>query len=278
MDLSTHPLALVFGLLLGPALCAGLACLWGARRGRLGIVGALGIALGYLGGHAASLGGWPSLPPATSSEALWWTGALGGLCALIALRLARTWMLAVVGALAGAGVAALLLRARLADMGAGECALELGGSALAAAGGLLALERAAERARGAETAVLSALMAIATLACVGLTGSVTYAQFGASLAAVLVAAVVAGWLARGADFSRALAPLAVVQVLALALAASHFSSLPSAARWALACAPACLLLVGSPAARWRWVALAVPLGVALALAWQQHAASASSYP
>ncbi|MBM3987365.1 MAG: hypothetical protein FJ294_05350, partial [Planctomycetes bacterium] len=152
MDFSTHPLALGFGLLLGPALCAGCACLWGARRGRLGVVGALGVALGYLAGHAASLGEWPSLPPATSSEALWWTGAIGGLCALVSLQLRQTWMVAALGALASAGAAALLLRARLGDMGAGELALELGGSALAAGSGVLALERVAERARGGEAA------------------------------------------------------------------------------------------------------------------------------
>ncbi|MFM7299338.1 MAG: hypothetical protein ACKO4Q_19200 [Planctomycetota bacterium] len=276
MDLSTHPLLLSFGLLLGPALLAGLACLWGARRGRLGVVGALGLALGYLGGHAATLGGLPPLPPATSNEALFWTAALGGLCALLALRVRGALAMALLAGCGGAGAAGLLLRARLGDMALAELALELGGSALAAAAGVLALERLAERERGAENAALSAVLASATAACVGLTGSVTYAQFGASLAAVLVAALVAGWLARGADFSRALGLLAVVQVLALALAGSQFSSLPTAARWALACAPACLLAAPLASARWRWIALAVPLVVALVLAWQQHAARASS--
>ncbi|MBM3989454.1 MAG: hypothetical protein FJ298_00445 [Planctomycetes bacterium] len=276
MDLSTHPLWALFGLLLGPALCAGGACLWSARRGRHGALGVLGVVLGYLAGHAWSLGEWPSLPPATSSEALWWTGAIGGLCALVSLRPRRTWMVA---ALASAGAAALLLRARLGDMGAGELALELGGSALAAGSGVLSLERVAERARGVEAVGLSALVVIATLACVGLTGSFLYAQFGASLAAVLLGAFVAGTPPRGVDVSRALVPMAVVQVLALSLAASHFSSLPSPARLALACAPACLSLIGGAATRWRVAVLAVPLGVALALAWQQHEASmSSSYP
>ena len=275
MDLSTHPLALALGLLLGPALLAGLACLWGARRGRLGAVGALGLVLGYLAGHAASLGGLPSLPPATSNEALFWTAALAGVCALVSGFAQRPWALAGLGGLAGAGVAAVLLRARLGDMAAVELASELGGSAVAAGLGILGFERLAERERGAQVAAMAAGLAAATAACVGLTGSVVYAQFGASLTAVLVAALVAGLLAPGAEFGRALAPLAVLQVLALALAASQFSSLPPLARWSLACAPACTLVP----LRWRWLPLAVPLAVALALAWQQHAASASSsYP
>lgn len=276
MDLSTHPFVLALGLLLAPALLAGLACLSGARRGRLGALGALGVAVGYAVGHGASLGGLPGLPPATSNEALFWCGALGGACALASCFVRRAGAQAALAALGGALAAALLLRARLSDMSASELALELLGTALAVGLGTLALERVAARARGPEAAGLAAVMAIAAAACVGLTGSVIYAQFAASLAAVLVAALVAGWLARGADFTGAVASLAVLQVASLALAASHFSSLPPVARWALAFAPACTLAATRGGALGRWVALAAALGCALALAWKQHAASASS--
>lgn len=276
MDLSTHPLVLALGLLLVPALLAGLVCLWGARRGRLGAIGALGVALGYAIGHAASLGGLPGVSPATSNEALFWTGALGGVCALSSCFVRRIAVRAALAGLGGALVAALLLRARLGDMGAMELVVELFGTALAAGLGTLALERVAERARGPEAAGLAAVLAIAAAACVGLTGSVIYAQFAASLASVLVAALVAGWIGRDADFRGAIAPLAAIQVASLALAASHFSSLPPLARWALAFAPACTLAGGRWGALGRWLALAAALGCALALAWQQHAESAAS--
>ncbi len=273
MDLSTPPLVLALGLLLVPAVLAGLACLWGARRGQLG---ALGVAVGYAVGHGASLGGLPGVPPATSNEALFWCGALGGAYALVSCFVRRLGARAALAALGGALAAALLLRARLSDMSAPELALELLGTALAAGLGTLALERVAERERGPEAALLAAVMAIATAACVGLTGSVIYAQFAASLTAVLVAALVAGWLARGADYTGAVASLAVLQVASLALAASHFSSLPPVARWALTFAPACTLAATRGGALGRWVALVAALGFALALAWKQHAASASS--
>ncbi len=281
MDLSTHPIALALGLLVFPALVAGLACLWGARRGAVGGWGASGLALGYFVGHCATLGGLPALPPATSNDALAWTVAL----ALGATLVGRRWGgigFGAAAAVAGAGGALVLLRQQVGGMGALELVRDVGGAGLAVALGTIGME-SASREEGGGGFLLAALSA-AVAAAAALTGSLTYGQFGATLAAVCVAAAVAGRLGSGADFSRSIALVAVAQSVLLGLAAERFSSLPPGARWCLAAAPACLVWGGraEPCIRrrvLRWVWLALPLLIALALAWMHHRErSQSSYP
>lgn len=284
MDLSTHPAALALGLLLIPALVAGFACLWGARRGAVGGWGASGLALGYFLGHSATLGGPPGLPPTTSNDALAWIVPL----ALAATLSGRRWgsvAFVMAAALAGSGGALVLLRQQVGGMGAWELARDVGGTGLAVALGTLGLERAA-REEGGGSALLAAALCAAVAGAAALTGSLTYGQFGASLTAVCVAAAVAGRIARGADFARSIALVAVAQSALLALAAERFSSMPPGARWCLAAAPACLAWVGpGPSDRTtrrrvlRWAFLGLPLLIALTLAWvHHHERSQSAYP
>jgi hypothetical protein len=290
MDLSTHPALLVTALLLAPATVAGVALLFGVRRSPqrfAGWLGAVGVVLGYAIGHAASLDRLPGLPPASSNESLGFAALVVGAGALVAARwksgLARWVVLGVFQAAA----TALLLRTQLASLGASAlaayAALALGGTATVA----LAVERLGERTRGPGVPLLLWAAVSACAAGIALTGSAKYAQFTASLAAVLGAAAVVGVLVREARFAGGTLAFAAAQLSLLALAATQFSELPRDAGAALALAPLAPALLpadwlSTRSVRVRWsvlaLSLALPLAFALARCWSVHAASsASSY-
>jgi hypothetical protein len=288
MDLSTHPALLVTALLLAPATVAGVALLVGVRRGpgRLaGALGAAGVVLGYAVGHAASLDRLPSLPPASSNEGLGFAALVVGIGALVAARVklaALRW--AVIG-LFQVAATALLLRNQLGTLGPAALALHAAFAFGATATVALASERFAERTRGPGAPLL--LWAVVT-ACAGgiaLTGSAKYAQFAASLAAVLGAAAVVGVFVRDARFAGGTSHFVVAQLTLLALAATQFSELPLDAGVALALAPLAPALLPArtlagrtTVARWSLLALtlALPLSYVLWRCWQVHSASAAS--
>lgn len=288
MDLSTHPALLVTALLLVPATVAGVALLVGARRSperSVGALGAVGMVLGYAAGHAASLDRMPTLPPASSNEGLGFAALIVGIGALVAARVkARALRWGVIGLFQVAAVA-LLLRTQLATLGPAAIALHVALAFGATATVALASERFAERTRGAGAPLLLWAAVTSCAAGIALTGSAKYAQFAASLAAVLGAAAVVGVLVRDARFAGGTSHFVVAQLALLALAATQFSELPLDAGVALALAPlapallpARTLAARTPVARWSLLAftLALPLGYALWRCWQVHSASAAS--
>lgn len=288
MDLSTHPALLVTALLLAPATVAGVALLVGVRRSpeRLaGALGAAGVVLGYVVGHAASLDRVPTLPPASSNESLGFAALIVGIGALVAARVRPAVLRWVVIGLFQLAATALLLRTQLGTLGFAALALHVvvafGGAATVA----LASERLGERTRGPGAPLLLWAAVTACAGAIALTGSAKYAQFGASLAAVLGAAAVVGVLVREARFAGGTSNFAVAQLALLALAATQFSELPLDAGVALALAPlapallpARTLAARATVARWSLLALslALPLGYALWRCWQVHSASAAS--
>ncbi|MCY3003888.1 MAG: hypothetical protein NTV21_18995 [Planctomycetota bacterium] len=288
MDISTHPALLVTALLLAPATVAGVALLVGVRRSpeRLaGALGAAGVVLGYVVGHAASLDRLPTLPPASSNESLGFAALIVGIGALVAARVERVALRWTVIGLFQVAATALLLRTQLGTLGPAALALHVAVAFGGAATVALASERFGERTRGPGAPLLLWAAVTACAGCIALTGSAKYAQFGASLAAVLGAAAVVGVLVRQARFAGGTSNFAVAQLALLALAATQFSELPLDAGAALALAPlapallpARTLAARTPVARWSLLALslALPLGYALWRCWQVHSASAAS--
>lgn len=287
MDLSSHPGLLLSGLLLGPAIVAGLCFLAGARRAGHAVawLGALGFALGYLAGHWASLSDWPSLPPASSNESLWHAGAVAALGALASGRVPSRWAQFALVGLFHCAALALLMRNQLADLPGGEVAGLFGFGFVGPSAVAVLFDRFAERERGAGAPLALWGVATACAGAVALTGSAVYAQFSASLAAVLGAAVVVGLLYREASFTRGLALAVVPHAALLAFAGANFSELPRSASALLLLAPLAVLAlppaflerlpraarIAAPLA-----ATALPLAAALFLCWQAHRASSES--
>ena len=288
MDLSSHPALLVTALLLAPATVAGVANLAAVKRHperRAGAVGAFGMVLGYAVGHAASLDRLPSLPPASSNESLGYAALAVGLGALVAARVASLGLRWGVIGVFQLAATALLLRTQLGSLGpmalALHAAFAFGGAATVA----VAVERFGERTRGPGAPLVLWTAVSACAAAIALTGSAKYAQFTASLAAVLGAAAVVGVLVREARFAGGTLSFAAAQLALLALAATQFSGLPLDAGIALALAPLAPALVPAP-----WLArqsslvrsaaltltLLGPLAYALGRAWSVHAASAAN--
>lgn len=277
------PLLFTLGALFVPAAVAGVV-LFAARKLRasdaLGWSGALAVGLAYPLGHRSSLEHWPAWNPASANEALLWTGVLAALGAAVAARLPRAASSALLGATAA--LSAWLVTRRVFERSPlGEQVLVL---ALSFAIGALvapAFDRFAERARGASAPLLLWLATSAGAVAMALAGTLVFAQFAASLAAVLGAAVVVALLARDVGFAHGLTAACIVQLSTLCLAAVQLSRLGPTSALLVVLAPLAAFAVpratqGRRALLLRALAVAAPLALAVALAFAGRPA-ASGY-
>ncbi|MCC7014196.1 MAG: hypothetical protein IT454_16680 [Planctomycetes bacterium] len=289
MDLSSPPLHLVLGLLIAPALIASVVMLLSVRKSALrdlGRFGALALGLGYVAGHRASLTEWPAFPPAASGEALLYAGALAGLGGLIAGSVAHRRVALLIVGLFHLGACWLVLRNVLLAMPVHEM-LAFSGVALVLPSSVAVLfDRFAERERGPVAPLVLWMCASAGAGAIALTGSVIFAQFSASLAAVLGAALALCVLVRDVSFARGLTLAALPHAALLAIAAANLSELPQPAVLLLTIAPLAVFAVPAATLRrvstpWRVLIpsllVALPLVAALVVCWLEHAQSANAY-
>jgi hypothetical protein len=282
VDLSDSPIALVLALLLLPAVIAGVGLLLASRRGdrgSAGRLGALAVGLGYVAGHRATLGRWPLWPPASSKEALLYAGAIAALAGMLAGGAMRPATRLAVLAAAQLGAAWLVLRNQVESMALGEAAAIAALVVLVPPAVAGAFERFAEREPGLVAPLALWMVATATAAASALTGSILFAQFGASLAAVIGAAVVLGVLSKSARFSGGALLAANAQIATLVLAAHRLSELPLLPALLLAIAPlgACVAPKSKRNLSLALALTALPLAVALALCWIDHSRRAGPH-
>jgi hypothetical protein len=283
VDPTSRPVLFVLVLLGLPALVGGSLLLAGRKlRGSpaLGWTGALAFGVAYCAGHAVALLRWPGWPPASSNEALFYSGAVIALAAGLAAP-ARVPALGA-AAIRGAGSLAacwLVLHRVLAREPQPRQLLLSFAVFVFAAMVTLRFERVAAAAKGASVPALLWIVAASTAAAIGATGSAEYAQYAACVAAFLGAAAVFGLLARDATFARGAADAALLQLYTIAFAAKLLSDLPLGALGSLIAAPwAAAVLFRPLEARWterrlaaaRFATVAVACGAALAIAYARH--------
>lgn len=276
------PMTVVLVFLL-PATLAGLALVLGAGRrgagsgGRLRArwMGALGVAIGFLAGYVGLLKQVPPLPPHDASAALFHVVAAAGLLAWfdaggpVAVRLA-------VRALVSVGAPALYLKNLVRNWEGAELLQQLGPIALVTFVLWTGMDALARRRPGA--AVPLSLWLGATGLSAGLlwTGAAVNAQLAGTLAAVLGAATVAGWMRSSASLAGGAAGVAAVALTTLAAGGVHLSELPAWSALAFALAPLLAWLVPESeqhparAVVLRLALVAVPVAAGLWLAWENR--------
>ena len=277
MNPTTQPVQFVLYAIFAPAIVSGVLLLLTLNRpGARAWIAALAVGLGYAAGNAANLGLAPPFPPQQSTHAMFYIAFAAALAG--AMRGADA-VPKVIGWLALLAVAAggpwYLLRNLLQRWNSAEIASTLFFTALAIAALTFVLDGWAERRRGAELPlVLWTTTALAAMA-LALSGSLIYAQFGASLAGVLGACIVFTWFARDISYSRGLTAVFAVVFCCFCLAGVLLSSLPRAAGILLFYSPLAAVAVDrGPVARLspragiavRLLAVALIAGVAVLLA------------
>jgi hypothetical protein len=277
MNPTTQPVAFVLYAIFGPAVFAGVLLLltlkWPAGRAW---IAALAVGLGYAIGHAANLGIAPPFPPEQSTHAMFYIAFAAVLAGVMrgadALPKFVGWVALV--AVAG-GAPWVLLRNLLQRWSSGEVASTLFFTALAIVALTYVLDGWAERRRGAELPLVLWTATTFSALALALSGSLIYAQFGASMAGVLGACIVFGWIARDASYARGVTAVFAVVFCCFCLAGVLLSSLPRAAGILLFYAPLAAVAVDrGPVARLspragivvRVVAVALIAGVAVLLA------------
>ncbi len=273
------------------AVAAAVVLLFGRRPGRSGWAGALGVGVGFFVG-AWLLGARPRVPPREDQDR--WLLILLPASVLVEVAAAalgrRPWLAWPLRLAVAAGAAPILLYgssyvAETAGPGSrewtpGQTWLILGGLAAALAVAWALLDRLARRtARGAVPFAL-ALVCAGSGATVMLSGYATGGQLGIPLAAGLAGAAVASFLLQGEPDLRGALGVGVVGLFALLVVGRFFGKLTTANAMLLLGSP---LLLGLPAMpilasigprRRAFVGLSVvalPVALALALAWQQFA-------
>jgi hypothetical protein len=277
MNPTTQPTQFVLYAIFAPAIFSGVLLLltlkWPAGRGW---IAALAVGLGYAAGHAANLGLAPPFPPEQSTHALFYiafaaalAGAMRGADAVPKL----VGWLALVAVAAGAPW--YLLRNLLQRWSSGEIASTLFFTALAIVALTFVLDGYAARRRGAELPLVLWLATAFASVALALSGSLIYAQFGASLAGVLGACIVFTWIAREVSFARGVTAVFAIVFCCFCLAGVLLSSLPRAAGILLFYAPLAAVAVDrGPVARLspraglavRVLAVALIAGIAVVLA------------
>jgi len=287
MNPLSQPVAFVLLAVLAPALVTGLLLLltlkWPSARGW---IGALAVGIGYALGHAANLGLAPPFPPTQSTHALFYIALAAAIAG--ALRGASR-LPSAVGWLAFTAVAAgapwMLLRNVLQRWSAGEVASTLFFIALAIVALVFVLDGWAERRRGVQLPLVLWLTTTLTAVALVLGGNAIYAQFGASLAGVLGACIVFGWIARDVSYARGATIVFAVVLCCFCLAGVLLSNLPRAAGILLFYSPLAAVAVDrGPVARLsprmatvaRLLAVALVAGLAVLLA-QLHRPAPSEY-
>jgi hypothetical protein len=287
MDLF-RPIPFVVYALLVPACIAGVALLVARRSPQaLRFVAALAIGVAFAIGHAINLGAMPSFPPAESTQSLFFVALAAALAGALRASARVPSALAWIAALAvAAGAPWLLLRNLMKSWSTLQSTATLAVVAVATLALTAACDAWAERRRGARFPLVGWLVATATAAAVGLTGSVKYAQFAATLAAVLGAAVVFAWVEREASFSRGATLVVAVLIAAIGVACTELAYLPRTSALLLLYAPLAAIAVdrGALAKQPGWkswgiqlAAVALVLAIALAIAYRSQAATDTGY-
>ncbi len=253
MDPISQPGLFVLVVMIAPALLAGAVLLVGdlARRGQpLAWIGALAAGVAYLLGHFFALTAPPKFPPASSTDALYWSGGIA-----LAAGLAVGWrsrsvvVQAAAVALASAGATWFTLQRLVGRMESNESTVLFAAAALAPLVAFLGWERTARLARGWTAPAMLWIATSAAAACHALSGAAAYAANVGVLAAVLGAAVVLGFLRPNLNLAGGFGAVVIVQNATLAAAGAKLAELPGLAALALALAPAASALVGESRAQ-----------------------------
>lgn len=248
MDPSTRPGLFVLLVMIAPAALAGLLLLVGAlvRRGQpVAWIGALAAGSAYLLGHFLALPAPPKFPAASSSDGLYWSGALALFCGVtIGWRARSAWANALMVAIAACGATFYVLQRLVGRMPGSEQALVFGGVAVLSALAYLAAERSAGRTSGITAPLLLWITTTAAALCHALSGAATYATYSALLAAILGAAIVVGFIKKDLNTSRGFAAVVMVQLAVLAVAGARLAELPMLSAALLLISPAGALLLG----------------------------------
>ncbi len=253
MDPISQPGLFVLVVLIAPALLAGGVLLVGdlVRRGQpLTWSGALAAGLAYLLGHFFALAAPPKFPPASSKDALLWSGALALLAGLVVGWRSRSrltqWGVLV---LAAAGATYLSLQRVVDRMDSGEATVLFVAVTISALIAFAGWERTSQQARGWTAPALLWLATSAAAACHALSGSASFATYVAVLAAVLGAAVALGFVRRSLNLASGFGAVVIVQNATLAAAGVKLAELPELAALALVLAPAPAALVSESRAK-----------------------------
>lgn len=253
MDPYTRPGLFVVLVMIAPAVLAGAILLIGAlvRRGQpLAWIGALAAGAAYLLGHFFALPAPPKFPAASSTDGLYWSGALALFCGVTIgrrKRAAATNALLVV--IATCGAAFYVLQRMVGRMPASEQALVFGGVALLVALAVLGAERTAARTSGITAPLLLWISCTAAAICHALSGAASYATYTAVLAALLGAAIVVGFLKKDLNTSGGLVAVVLVQLAVLVVAGTRLAELPELAAALLLLSPTLAALVGESRAQ-----------------------------
>jgi hypothetical protein len=230
MNPTTQPVAFVLFAVLCPAIVCGVLLLstlkWPNARAW---IAALAVGVGYLVGHCANLGFVPPFPPSESKHALFYVTLAAMVAGVLrgsnSLHKALGWLAVIAVAIGGPW---LLLRFKFQQWQPVSVAIFLLIGAPLITASTFVLDGWAERRRGAHLPFVLWLTTTMAAVALAMSGSLIYAQFGASLAGVLGACIVFSWIARDVSFARGATVIFVMVFCCFCLAGVLLSSLP---RW-----------------------------------------------
>lgn len=290
MDPTTRPVLFALLVMLAPALLSGVVLLVGAlaRRGQpLGWIGALAVGAAYLVGHFFALPAPPKFPPASSSDALYWSGVIALAAGLIlGWRSRAAWWSALIVAGATCGAIYFSLQRIVGRWGSEEAVSVFVVAAVAVALAFLATERIASKSPGAAAPLTLWIVATGCAIAHVLSGAVTYSSYSAVWAGTLGAALVLVWMRRDTNFARGLSAPVLVQLTTLCAAGVYLAELPRGAALLLILAPVGAAFVTDTRAQrigprralvWRAILVAAPVLAATAWCAWEHAQRTAEY-
>lgn len=275
-----NPLPFVLRALVLPAVVTGIALLAGLRlRAARSAIAALAVGIGYAVGHVASLRAVPGFPPTDSLAALFYVALAATLVGLLrgASSVPGLPSSIVLAAVAGAAPW-VLLRNLMSRWSALGVATAIAITAVGVTAFVITIDRWAERRRGVSLPLVLWMTAAIAAVSLGISGTVTYAAFSGSMAAVLGACIVFAWIARDMSYARGATVVFAIVLSCFCYAGVYLAELPRASAILLFYSPLAAVAVDrGPVERLstfkahavRLLAVLLVAGAALAIAYSQ---------